>query len=375
MIHARMASTAEMLACFSDEALVAAALRFERELAAAAAEHGLISAAAAAAIAQACARFDGTGLDEAAAHAGTLAIPVVARLRAALVEAGHAEHAAAVHLGATSQDLADTALVLQAERGVALIARDCGTLVAALVGAAREHARTPAIGRTLLQPARPITAGVRFAHWAAGIDEAARAVARAAAAARRVQLGGAVGTASELGDGGAVAASVRRRLAERLGLADAPAWHGRRGAIAGLGATLAILVGATAKMARDVSLLMQAELGEVVEPRTPGRGGSSAMAHKHNPTGCQVALAAASRAPQLAATLIGAMPGELERGLGGWQSEAPALAELFALTHGAVVAMRQVAEGMEVHAPRAVASREEVEAAVRTVEELLATLG
>ncbi len=370
MIHARMASTPEMLDCFSDEALVAAALRFEHELAAAAAEHGLVSEAAAAAVEQACARFDAGGLDEAAAHAGTLAIPLVARLRAMLP----VEHAAAVHLGATSQDLADTALMLQAQRGLALIARDAQALAAALTTLARQHARTPAMGRTLLQPALPIAQGVRFAGWAVELADAARAVARAGAAALRAQLGGPVGTLSGLGDGGELASAVRRRLAERLGLADAPAWHGRRGAIAGLGAALAILVGATAKMARDVALLMQPELGEVAEPRAPGRGGSSAMAHKHNPTGCQVALAAAARAPQLAATLIGAMSGELERGLGGWQSEAPVLAELFALTHGAVAAMRQVAEGMEVREVGVEASREELEAAARAVEELLAKL-
>lgn len=373
MIHARMASTAEMLACFSDEALVTAALRFERELAAAAAEHGLVSAAAAAAIEQACARFDAAGLDEAAAHAGTLAIPLVARLRAMVP----AEHAEAVHLGATSQDVADSALMLQAQRGLALIARDAQALIAALATLARQHARTPSMGRTLLQPALPITQGLRFVGWAAGLADAQREVERAGAAALKVQLGGPVGTLSGLDGGGsgrAVAVAVRRRLAERLGLADAPAWHDRRGALAGLGAALAILVGASAKMARDVALLMQPELGEVAEPRAPGRGGSSSMAHKHNPTGCQVALAAAARAPQLAATLIGAMPGELERGLGGWQSEAPVLAELLALAHGAVMAMRQVAEGMEVHDPRVAASPEELEAADRAVEELLATL-
>jgi 3-carboxy-cis,cis-muconate cycloisomerase len=120
--------------------------------------------------------------------------------------------------------------------------------------------------------------------------------------------------------------------------------------VAGLGAALAILTGAVAKIARDVALLAQAEVAEAFEPRVAGRGGSSAMAHKRNPAGCQIALSAAMRAPHLAATLISALPGEHERGLGGWQAEAPVLAELFEITHGAVAAMAEVVGGLEVDA-------------------------
>jgi 3-carboxy-cis,cis-muconate cycloisomerase len=340
-IAARMASTPEMLACFDDAALVAAVLRFERELAAVLAEHGVIAAAAAAAVAQACDGFDATGLGDAAAHAGTLAIPLVARLRAA----GPPEHAAAVHRGATSQDVADTALMLQLAQAMPLVRGELAALAEGLAQLARRHAATPALGRTLLQPAELVSFGARAANWMLGIDAAADRLDREYHGASRLALAGAVGTLAALGDAGP---AVRASLAERLGLAVGLAWHSRRDAIAGLGAAVGIAIGALGKLARDISLLMQAEIAELAEPAVAGRGGSSAMPYKRNPTSCQVVLSAAIRAPGLVASLLGGMPQELERGLGGWQAEAPVLAELFCLAHGAARAMREVVDGLEV---------------------------
>jgi 3-carboxy-cis,cis-muconate cycloisomerase len=372
-----MAATPEILACFDDAAVVGAALRFERELAAALAEHGAISAAAAAAIAAACDGFDATGLGDAAAHAGTLAIPLVARLRAAVA----AEHAAAVHRGATSQDVADTALVLQIGRAMALVAGELDAISDALATLARAHATTPALGRTLLQPAELISLGARAANWLLAIDAAAARLAREHAAADRIALGGAVGTLSGLG---AAAPAIRAALAARLGLTDGPAWHSRRDAIAGLGAAIGIAIGALGKLARDVALLAQPEIGELAEPAIAGRGGSSAMPHKRNPTGCQVALSAAIRAPGLVASLLGGLPQELERGLGGWQAEAPVIADLFSLAHGAARAMRVVIAGLDLataaivaHADAAAAHiavdrGDAIAAAVRFVDEALA---
>jgi 3-carboxy-cis,cis-muconate cycloisomerase len=345
-IRDRAGSSAEMLAAFGDEALLAAAAAFEAALARAQAEEGLITQTQAAAVAQACkAPFDAADLAEQAAHAGTLAIPLVATLKARVAgidpEAVHA-----VHRGATSQDLADTALMLQAKIGLGLLRRDAARLEAALARLAEAHAATPMLARTLLQPAAPTTFGLKAAQWRAGILGAAERLHREGHAALALQLGGAVGTRAGMDGRGA---AVALRMAEDLGLA-APSspWHARREAVAGLGAALAILTGAAGKIARDVSLMAQAGVGEAFEPRIEGRGGSSAMAHKRNPTGCQVALSAAARAPHLAATLISVLPGEHERGLGGWQAEAPVLADLFALTHGAVAAMAQVADGLEV---------------------------
>jgi len=188
---------------------------------------------------------------------------------------------------------------------------------------------------------------MRAANWLLGIDAAQVRLAREYRAACRLELGGAVGSLSALG---AVGPAVRDALAERLGLDASPAWHSRRDSIAGLGAALGIAIGATGKLARDVSLLMQAEIAEVAEPAIAGRGGSSAMPHKRNPTGCQVALSAAIRAPGLVAALLAGMPQELERGLGGWQAEAPVIGELFALAHGAVHTMQIVIAGLEIDA-------------------------
>ena len=357
----------QVKAWFTDDARIAAALRFERDLAAALAAHGAITADAAEAIAHACDAFDATGLVAAAEHAGTLAIPLVARLRAAVPA-----HAAAVHHGATSQDVADTALVLQLAAAQPILDAELAALATALAASARTHARTPVMGRTLLQPAEVIGLGVRFATWYLLVDDARRRLAHELAGALRVQLGGTVGTLASLG---AIGPAVRATLAARLGLADAPSWHARRDAIAGVGAALAIATGSAGKIARDVALLSQ--LGEVAEPHVAGRGGSSAMPHKHNPTGCGVALAAALRAPGLAATLVAGMPQELERGLGGWQAESPVVGELFALAHDAARAMREVIAGLEIHAAAVPPGDHAaaLDAAARFVDEALTSRG
>jgi 3-carboxy-cis,cis-muconate cycloisomerase len=137
-------------------------------------------------------------------------------------------------------------------------------------------------------------------------------------------------------------------MADELGLAVGLPWHARRIGVAAIASALGMLIGALGKFARDVSLLAQNSVGEAREPAIAGRGGSSAMAHKRNPTACQVALSAAIRAPGLVAAILGGMPQEEERGLGGWQAEAPVLAELFLLCAGSAEAMRVVAEGLEI---------------------------
>ncbi len=343
LIRDRAASSAAMLAIFGDRALLGAALRFESALAGAQAEEGLVPRDAAGRLRALYADpdIDIETLADQAAHAGTLAIPLVAHLRnRAGEDAGH------IHKGATSQDLADTAMMLQARDGIALIDDDIVRLADGLGRLALRHAARPMLGRTLLQAAVPITFGLKAAQWRLSIDRARARVARESTGALALQLGGAAGTRAGLdGRGAAVAA----RMAAELDLADPPLpWHTRRDGIAGLAASLAILLGALGKIARDIALLAQTEVGEAFEPRTQGRGGSSSMVHKRNPTGCQIVLAAAARAPQLAATIIAAMPQEHERGLGGWQAEGAVLADLFCLAHGATQALLPVIEGLEL---------------------------
>lgn len=350
LLRDRPASTPEMLAVFGDEALLRAALAFEAQLALAQGELGLIPAADAEAIAAACAQpFDVAELAEAAAHAGTLAIPLVERLRARV---SPSEAAARIHKGATSQDLADTALMLQARDGAVLIRRDAARLAKALAALAQAHKATPMLGRTLLQAALPITLGLKASTWLSGVAGALDRFERETVAIR-LQFGGATGSRAGLGGQGAALAD---RLAARLDLPPALPWHAERQGLAGLASALAILTGAVGKIAGDIALLAQVEVGEAFEPRQAGRGGSSAMAHKRNPTGCQVALSAAIRGPHLAATIVSALPQPHERGLGGWQAEAPVLAELFQLTHGALAAMVTVIEGLEVDTDRMAAN-------------------
>jgi 3-carboxy-cis,cis-muconate cycloisomerase len=351
LLRDRPVSTPAMLAVFGDAALLRAALLFEAVLAEVQAAEGLIPLEAGEAIVAACAELpDVEGLAEAVAHAGTLAIPLVQIVRLRVAERHGDAMAALVHKGATSQDLADTALMLQAKAGAVLIRDEAVRLANALAAMAEAHAATPMLGRTLLQAALPITFGPKVGGWLQGVDEALMRFDLEAATALRLQFGGATGSLAGL-DGKAL--TIAERLAARLDLASpATPWHAQRGAVAGVGSALAIMVGAVGKIARDLSLLAQTEVAEAFEPRTDGRGGSSAMAHKRNPTGCQVALSAALRAPHLAATLLSALPQEHERGLGGWQVEGPVLADLFQLAHGALAAMAPVIEGLEVDAER-----------------------
>ena len=342
-LRTRPATTPSMLAVFDDDATIAHALAFEGALARAQAAEGVISEELAFAIVDACitAAISSAELAEESALAGTFAIPLVARLRASL--SGEAEKA--VHKGATSQDVADTVLMIQTRAAAELVLTDLDRIVDALSRLALRHAETPAVGRTLLQDALPVAFGLRIAHWMAGIADAGLRLRGDVAEHAWIQLGGAAGARTGLDGAGMAIAS---RMAGELGLAASEPWHARRGGIASIGTSLAIAIGAVGKMARDVALLSQNTVAEAREPAITGRGGSSAMAHKRNPTGCQIALSAALRAPGLAATILAGLPQEEERGLGGWQAEGPVLADLFLLAAGAAEAMAGVAEGLEI---------------------------
>lgn len=345
LLRLRPVATPAMIAVFDDDAVIAHACAFEVALSRAQAAQGLIPAPVADAIAAgvAATRIDPADLADEAALAGTLAIPLVRRLRAGLP----GEAAAALHRGATSQDVADSVLMRQVTAARDLLADDVARVRDALARHAVAHGAMPAIGRTLLQDAVPVGFGLRLAQAAAGIAEAWRQVDAAIARHAVLQLGGAAGTRSGMdGRGRAVA----DHMAAALGLRSGPPWHARRTGVAAIGASLGVLIGALGKFARDVALLAQNGVGEAQEPRIAGRGGSSAMAHKRNPTGCQVALSAAIRAPGLVAALLAGLPQEQERGLGGWQAEAPVLADLCLLAAGSAAALAVVAEGLEIDA-------------------------
>ncbi|WP_244827719.1 3-carboxy-cis,cis-muconate cycloisomerase [Caballeronia sp. TF1N1] len=338
-------------ALWSARATVQAMLDVEAALARASAEHGVIPASAVDAIVAACNadNIDAGALMTGAAAGGNLAIPLVKQLTA-VVKAGDAEAAKYVHWGATSQDIIDTGVMLQLRAAFELIDADLRELAASLAQQAQKHHATPMIGRTWLQQALPITLGLKFAQW---LDAVTRHRGRLYELKSRVfvlQFGGAAGTLASLRD---KALPVAQSLADELQLAlPALPWHTQRDRIAEAAAFLGMLTGTLGKIARDISLMMQTELGELAEPAAAGKGGSSTMPHKRNPVGCAAVLTAATRAPNLVATVFAGMVQEHERALGGWQAEWEALPDLARLTAGALSNIKGIVPGLEVNVAR-----------------------
>jgi 3-carboxy-cis,cis-muconate cycloisomerase len=347
----RFLSTPEAAEAFSDVSIIQGMLDFEGALARAQAAEGIIPGAAAAVIAGACRaeRFDAEAIVAGGSLAGTLAIPLVKQLTAA-VAAQDAEAAGWVHWGSTSQDVIDTAVVLATRRALVSIDASLGSLIGALTKLAQVHRDTPMLGRTLLQPALVISVGFKLTSWVAPLVRGRERLRLAARAALKLQLGGAVGTLSVMGEKGS---AVAQRMAADLGLRAGPgAWQTQRDEWVALACEAGLLCGSFGKIAKDISLLAQAEVAEVAEPSGGGRGGSSAMPHKRNPVASMLALAAAARAPHRVAALLATMPQEHERGLGNWQAELAEWPGLFMSVHGAAHALAEAAAGLSVDAAR-----------------------
>jgi 3-carboxy-cis,cis-muconate cycloisomerase len=362
LVNALGAAT-KTAAAFSDEATLRHMLRFEAALALATAAAGLIPKKYGPLIETACdaTLYDPAPLADAARRTATLTVPVVKALTAE-VKKRNADAAAYVHWGATSQDVLDCAMVLQLGEALPPLLKDLEGIVDALARLAKKHRATPMLGRTLLQPATPLALGQKIAGWASDIDRARRRLAESFAETQIVQFGGASGSLSALGK---KAEPVMKGLAKRLGLALPPGpWFTQRVRVAALAQDIALVCGALGKAARDISLMMQVEVGEAAEPSGPGRGGSSTMPHKRNPVGAALILAAANRAPHLAATIVSGMVQEHERALGGWQSEWPTLAALCETLGSAVEAMAEVAPGLAIDADAIQANMDATEPAV-----------
>jgi 3-carboxy-cis,cis-muconate cycloisomerase len=337
----------EMRAVFSDRAAFAAMLAVEAALARAEAAAGLVPKA----LAGALSRITPDDLDidqigQRTRDSGVVAIPFVKAVEALLPE-NLRPH---VHKGATSQDIVDTALVLQMATAFSLVAADLQAILDGLAALARKHRRTPCVGRTYGQHAAPVTFGYIAATWAAGIADAAAELPRLAEQALVASLGGPVGTLANLGG---AADQVSARFARELDLGVPPATrHTSRATIAAVGAWLAILIGTLARMATDVVFLSATDVGEVSEAPADGRGGSSAMPHKRNPISSTVILAAHTAAPGLVTTLIAATASGQQRPAGPWQAEWHALPTLFGLASGALREARRLAETLVVDPAR-----------------------
>jgi 3-carboxy-cis,cis-muconate cycloisomerase len=344
-LFAPIVSGDELLAATGDRAWLQALLEVEAALARAEAEVGIIPSSAADAIATCCTadRFDPGELGRAARLGGNPVIPLVKSLTAA-VPVGVQNW---VHWGATSQDILDSAAMLVTRRALELIERDLTGLADGCAALADRHRDTLMAGRTLLQQALPITFGLKAAGWlVATIEVRSRVIdVRSRLPA---QLGGAAGTLAALGqEGPAVAA----RLATRLGLAEPLIpWHTSRQPVAEVAAALGLVAGTAAKVAIDVALLMQTEVGEAFEPAAPGRGASSTLPHKRNPIGAAGVIAASRRAHGLIPVIFGGMVQEHERAVGGWQAEWQTLTDLLRLAGGAASRVRETIEGLEVDA-------------------------
>lgn len=286
------------------------------------------------------ANFNVAEIAEGIASGGNVAIPFVKQSRTLLAD----EIKRYWHQGATSQDVVDSALMLLLKPRIAaldnLLLR-CRSAATALMDT---HIDTPMVGRTLMQQALPITFGVKVAHWAVGLEQARR---RLSAVELPVQFGGAVGVHSGWETQGLV---FMDELAERLGLATPVLpWHTDRQPVHALGTALDAIAGAAEKVALDVSLLTQTEIGEVAEPSEPGMGESSSMPHKRNPVRSALIRGAARQVHGNTSTLLNAYAQPLERGLGEWHAEWAPLMESALLVEGALEQLAVLLEGLEVY--------------------------
>jgi 3-carboxy-cis,cis-muconate cycloisomerase/3-oxoadipate enol-lactonase len=336
----------------SDRAWLQALLDAERALAVAEHRAGIVPEAAAAAIAAACQadRFDPDDLGRRGRAAGNPVVPLVRDLTEAVTAEAGPEAARWVHHGATSQDIMDTATSLLAFRSLAPILDDLDGAAGECARLAGAHRATVMAGRTLGQQALPTTFGLKAAGWLAALDETAAVLATVRRTRLAAQLGGAAGTLASLGADGA---EVARRYAEELRLAEPTLpWHTNRVRVAELAGALGVTAGALGKIALDLTLLAQTEIGEVTEAPEGRRGGSSTLPHKRNPVSAVLVTAATRRVPGLVATLLSAMAQEQERATGAWHAEWEPLVELLALVGGAAHRTRELLAVLDVHPER-----------------------
>ena len=336
-----------MRATFDEHAYFQRMLDVEAALARVQARLGIIPPDAAEAI-SAAAHVENLDPAELAASARNVGYPVVGLVAGLSRAAGNA--GAWTHWGATTQDIMDTATVLQVRDGLALLRTELRGLLRALAVQADRHRRTVMAGRTHLQQALPTSFGLKCAVWASPLPGHLQRLEQLRARVEQVEFAGAAGTLASLGDHGI---AVLEGLAAELGLrVPAAPWHVCREALAETVAFLGLVCGTLAKFATDIILLCQTEVGEVAEPYVAGRGASSTMPQKRNPIASEYILAAARGAQALVPLMLGAMAQDHERATGPWQAEALAVPQAFVLTHGALLHARTIAEGMVVDAGR-----------------------
>jgi len=336
-----------MRAIFSDRATIARYVEVEVALAAAEAKVGVIPKQAAAAIAR-LARADAIDVAKLKAETDLVGYPIVGVVHQLAKQCGEAGRF--VHWGATTQDIMDTATVLQIRDALASVEADLAALDTALAALAKKHRDTVMAGRTHLQHALPVTFGYKAAVWRGMIVRHRQRLQELKPRVLVGQFAGAAGTLASLGDKGL---AVHDALMDELQLGRPPTpWHVARDGVAETVALLALIAGTLAKIATDVMLLMQTEVGEAFEPFVPGRGSSSTMPQKRNPIACEFIVAAAKIVRQQAGLMLDALAADHERATGPWQLEWAAIPQAFIATGGALRQSRFLLEGLIVDAGR-----------------------
>ncbi|KTB75071.1 MULTISPECIES: adenylosuccinate lyase family protein [Pseudomonas] len=342
-----MFGTAEMRAVFSDKSLIERYIEVEVALARAEARCGVIPAAAAEQIA-ALATYESLDLalmQHETEIVGYPILPLVEQLSKTCGDAGRY-----VHWGATTQDIMDTAVVLQVRAALAIVERDIQAVRGLLADLALRYRNTPMAGRTHLQHALPITFGYKCAVWLSMFDRHAERLAELRPRVEIGQFAGAAGTLASLGDKGL---DVQQALMDELQLGVPQAtWHVARDGLAETLNFLGLVTGSLGKIALDVMMMMTSELGEVYEPFVKGRGASSTMPQKRNPISCELMYAAAKGVRQHAGLMLDAMIQDFERSTGPWQAEWIAIPEAFALSAASLGQAKFMLAGLEVRTER-----------------------
>ena len=344
-----MFGTEAMRALFSDRAMVQRYLDVEAALARAQGKLGIIPATAAAAISSVAdvERIDRARLSARTQVVGYPILPLVEQL-SDWAEGGLGQFS---HWGATTQDIMDTADVLQMRDALDLVATDLDAMAAALAKLAADHAETPMAGRTHLQHALPVSFGYKAATWLSGIDRHRQRLAELRPRLEVVSFSGAAGTLASLGQ--EMGLATQAALADELALAVPEiTWHSIRDGFAEATGFLALVAASLGKIGYDIMLMMQTETGEVLEPFVPGRGASSTMPQKRNPISAELMLAAAKIVREQHSLVLDAMVQDHERATGQWHVEWQAIPTAFIVCSGGLRAAREALEGLEVRPDR-----------------------
>ncbi len=278
---------------------------------------------------------------------GNVCIPLVKQLTN-VVKKQNEEASRYVHFGATSQDVIDTATILQAKEAVIIIEKDLQIVIQQLQILSEKYQQIPMIGRSFMQQARPITFGFKVDTWLDGLNRSKHRIERILQDNFVVQLGGAVGNKSAFGANGD---KISETLATILNLKNSPiSWHTQRDRMVEIATVLGILTGTISKIAKDISLLMQTEIAEIFESSEEGKGGSSTMPHKRNAVSCIAILANAQRIPNLVATMLSCMTQDHERATGQWHAEWETFSQIIQLTGGTIHQAINLTNGLEINA-------------------------